>query len=85
MTQLSATYPDATWRVIVDVLNEPDFGNLRWEAQPNQGLPGMMDLYLNSFDRLYPIAPGVHVLIYLPYIAPDPVVHKCPGQCHHHS
>ena len=60
MTRLSATYPDATARVIVDVLNEPDFGNLRWEAQPNQGLPGMTDMYLNAFDRIYPIASGAH-------------------------
>ena len=66
MTRLSATYPDATARVIVDVLNEPDFGNLRWEAQPNQGLPGMTDMYLNAFDKIYSISSGVRTQITLP-------------------
>ena len=56
MTQLSATYPDAVLRVIVDVLNEPDFGNLRWEAQLNA--PGMKELYLDAWDAIYPVAPS---------------------------
>jgi hypothetical protein len=56
MTQLSNKYPDATARVICDFLNEPDFGNLRWEAQPDAGLPGMKDMYLNVMDLVYPVA-----------------------------
>ena len=82
MTQLSATYPDATARVICDVLNEPDFGNLRWEAQPNQGLPGMTDLYLNAFDKIYPIASGAHVAltIYLHYSSGPLCSQKRTGQ-----
>ena len=60
MTQLSSTYPDATARCLVDVLNEPDYGNLRWEAQPNA--PGMKDMYLNAWDAIYPVAPSAHAL-----------------------
>ncbi len=56
MTQLSTKYPEATSRIICDVLNEPDFANLRWEAQPDAGLPGMKDLYLNVMDLIYPVA-----------------------------
>lgn len=56
MTQLSTKYPDATARVICDVLNEPDFGNLRFEAQPDAGLPGLKDLYLDVMDLIYPVA-----------------------------
>ena len=56
MTQLSTKYPDATARVICDFLNEPDFGNLRFEAQPDAGLPGLKDLYLNVMDLVYPVA-----------------------------
>lgn len=58
MTQLTVQYPDAAARVICDFLNEPDFGNLRWEAQPDQGLPGMKDLYLNAMDEVYNITEG---------------------------
>ena len=53
MTQLSVKYPDAAARCICDFLNEPDFGNLRWEAQPSAGLPGMKDMYLNAMDAVY--------------------------------
>ncbi|BDA48966.1 probable major extracellular endoglucanase at N-terminal half [Coccomyxa sp. Obi] len=63
MTQLSTKYPDATSRVICDVLNEPDFGNLLWEAQPDAGLPGMKDLYLNVMDLIYPVASNVLFLV----------------------
>ncbi len=58
MTQLTVQYPDAAARVICDFLNEPDFGNLRWEAQPDQGLPGMKDMYLNAMDEVYNITSG---------------------------
>ena len=58
MTQLSVQYPDAAAHVICDFLNEPDFGNLRWEAQPDQGLPGMKDMYLNAMDEVYNITSG---------------------------
>lgn len=40
-----------------DILNEPDFGNLRWE--PANGLPGMGDLYLQAMDALYAANPGL--------------------------
>lgn len=40
-----------------DILNEPDFGNLRWEAA--NGLPGMGDLYLQAMDALYAANPGL--------------------------
>lgn len=56
MTQLSTKYPQATARVICDFLNEPDFGNLRWEAQPSQGLPGITDMFLQVMDLVYPVA-----------------------------
>lgn len=65
MTQLSVKYPDATARVICDFLNEPDFGNLRWEAQPDQGLPGMKDMYLNAMDEVYNITNGERSLALL--------------------
>lgn len=72
MTQLTNTYPDAAARVICDVLNEPDFGNLRWEAQPDAGLPGMKDMYLNAWDAIYNITNGERmcrkVLLCMPYI-----------------
>lgn len=61
MTQLSVKYPDATARIICDFLNEPDFGNLRWEAQPDQGLPGMKDMYLNAMDEVYNITNSEHL------------------------
>ena len=61
MTQLTNTYPDAAARVICDVLNEPDFGNLRWEAQPSAGLPGMKDMYLNAWDEIYNITNGERI------------------------
>ncbi|EIE18857.1 hypothetical protein COCSUDRAFT_59785 [Coccomyxa subellipsoidea C-169] len=63
MTQLSTKYPEATSRVICDFLNEPDFGNLRWEAQPDAGLPGMEDLYLSVMDLVYPVASNVLFLV----------------------
>jgi len=63
MTQLSSKYPDAAARVICDFLNEPDFGNLQWEAQPDQGLPGMKDMYLNVMDLIYPVASSSHSFI----------------------
>ena len=62
MTQLSIQYPDAAARIICDFLNEPDFGNLRWEAQPDQGLPGMKDMYLNAMDEVYNITSGERYL-----------------------
>lgn len=62
MTQLSTKYPEATSRVICDFLNEPDFGNLRWEAQPDAGLPGMEDLYLSVMDLVYPVASSACLL-----------------------
>jgi hypothetical protein len=39
--------------VIVDMLNEPDCQNLRWEGQG--GKPGVTDLYLAAMDALYPL------------------------------
>ena len=64
MTQLSVKYPDAAARCICDFLNEPDFGNLRWEAQPSQGLPGMKDMYLNAMDAVYNITSSTHLYLY---------------------
>jgi len=48
MTQLRVKYPAATTRIICNFLNKPDVGKLRWETQPNQGLPGMRDMYLKT-------------------------------------
>ena len=42
---------------MVDILNEPDFGNLRWEA--SNGLPGVGDLYLQAMDAMYNVNPGL--------------------------
>ena len=42
---------------MADILNEPDFGNLRWEAY--NGLPGLGDLYLQAMDALYAANPGL--------------------------
>ena len=61
MTQLSVQYPDAAARCICDFLNEPDFGNLRWEAQPGQGLPGMKDMYLNAMDAVYNVTSSMYL------------------------
>ncbi len=61
MTQLSVKYPDASARCICDFLNEPDFGNLRWEAQPSAGLPGMKDMYLNAMDAVYNVTSSTHL------------------------
>ena len=39
-------YAVAMAKTMVDILNEPDFGNLRWEAY--NGLPGVGDLYFTG-------------------------------------
>lgn len=48
MTQLRVKYPEATMRIICNFLNKPAFGKMRWKTQPNQGLPGMRDMYLKT-------------------------------------
>ena len=47
----------ASARIMCDILNEPDFGNLRWEAY--NGLPALSDLYLQAMDALYAANPGL--------------------------
>ncbi|KAK9865225.1 hypothetical protein WJX84_012206 [Apatococcus fuscideae] len=47
----------ASAKIMCDMLNEPDFGNLRWEA--SNGLPGVGDLYLTAMDALYAANPGL--------------------------
>ncbi|KAK9864609.1 hypothetical protein WJX84_005551 [Apatococcus fuscideae] len=49
--------PVAQAKTMVDILNEPDFGNLRWEAA--NGLPGVGDLYLQAMDALYNVNSGL--------------------------
>ncbi|KAK9864612.1 hypothetical protein WJX84_011232 [Apatococcus fuscideae] len=44
-------------RTMVDILNEPDWMNLRWEA--SDGKPGAGDLYLQAMDALYSVNPGL--------------------------
>ena len=44
-------------RTMVDILNEPDWMNLRWEA--SDGKPGAVHLYLQAMDALYSVNPGL--------------------------
>lgn len=60
MTSIVAD-PLSSAYVLVDILNEPDSQNLRWEAQ--SGLPGVMDLYLNAMDAITSVKPSQLMLI----------------------
>ncbi len=43
--------------LMVDILNEPDQFNIRWEASGN--LPALKDLYISVMDAVYPVNPEV--------------------------
>ena len=58
VAQLTARYPDAAARVLVDILNEPDSFQLQWQAQDGAGLPGAGDLYLAAMDAVYAVNSG---------------------------
>ena len=49
--------PVVARRCFYDVLNEPDAFGVRFEAR--EGRPAMKDLYLQVFDAIYAINPGV--------------------------
>ena len=51
-------------RVLYDVLNEPDAFGVRFE--PQNGRPGMKDLYISSFDAIYAVNPGMLVHLSMP-------------------
>lgn len=55
-TQLTQRYPNAAARCLIDILNEPDAFKLQW--QPQNGLPGVADLYLSAMDAMYPVNNG---------------------------
>lgn len=61
----NAVNADATIsnRVFYDVLNEPDAFGVRFE--PQNGRPGMKDLYFTAFDAIYSINPGACFLCQL--------------------
>lgn len=46
---------DIANRVFVDVMNEPDSMNIKWES--SGGLPGAHELYLSVMDALYAVTP----------------------------
>lgn len=48
--------PTVSGKLLVDLINEPDAYNIRWEAA--NGNPGLTDLYLRALDRLYPACPN---------------------------
>ena len=60
---------------MVDILNEPDFGNLRWEAA--NGLPGVGDLYLQAMDALYNVNSGLLYFIEGAVLSSQPVCDLC--------
>ena len=47
--------PNVPGKLMIDIINEPDAYNIRWE--PSAGKPGLTDLYLKTMDRLAPICP----------------------------
>jgi hypothetical protein len=47
---------DLANRVFVDVMNEPDSMNIRWEAR--DGRPGAQQLYLGVADALWTLSPS---------------------------
>jgi hypothetical protein len=47
---------DLANRVFVDVMNEPDSMNIRWEAR--DGRPGAQQLYLGTADALWALTPN---------------------------
>ena len=47
--------PTVSGKLLIDLINEPDAYNIRWEAA--NGNPGLTDLYLRALDRLYPACP----------------------------
>lgn len=47
---------DLANRVFVDVMNEPDSMNIRWEAR--DGRPGAQQLYLGVADALWALSPS---------------------------
>ena len=56
LSRLLAAVPGVRGRLLVDLINEPDAYNIRWEAA--NGNPGLTDLYLRALDRLYPACPN---------------------------
>ncbi len=49
-------------RIVYDILNEPDAFNVKFE--PQNGRPGMRDLYFSAFDAIYAVNPGTPHLIF---------------------
>lgn len=47
---------DLANRIFIDVMNEPDSMNIKWEAQ--DGRPGAQQLYLGVADALWALTPG---------------------------
>ena len=47
--------PNVSGKLLIDLINEPDAYNIRWEAA--NGNPGLTDMYLRALDRLYPACP----------------------------
>eukprot|EP00884_Botryococcus_braunii_P019613 jgi/Botrbrau1/6335/Bobra.0339s0042.1 len=62
VTRLALEYPDATSRVLLDTLNEPDVYGLGWQAI-NASMPAAGDLYLEVMDALYPINKNIHFIV----------------------
>lgn len=48
-------------KLLIDVLNEPDNFNLRWEA--TAGKPALKDLYLSAMDAIEGAVPGLTFLV----------------------
>ena len=45
--------PNVSGKLMIDLINEPDAYNIRWEAA--NGNPGLTDMYLQALDRLYAV------------------------------
>lgn len=53
--------PEASKKVMIDILNEPDNFGIRWEASGDK--PGLSDLYLSAMDAIYKVNP--HFLFFI--------------------
>lgn len=53
--------PEASKKVMIDILNEPDNFGIRWEASGDK--PGLGDLYLSAMDAIHQVNPNLLFLI----------------------
>ncbi|DBA92448.1 TPA: hypothetical protein ACH3X1_002682 [Trebouxia sp. C0004] len=59
-SKLVTTYPGVVGKLIVDLVNEPDTYNMKWEQT---SVPGLQSVYLNLLPVLFKINQGVPFMV----------------------